>query len=404
MKSLQTKHTVVAALGGFVQWFDNTLFNVLLPLIIFNFVPQDLELNQSFTLLSAYSATLFTRPFGAFIFSHLSDYHGRKKVLAVIPFIMGMATLLLGLCPSIKEIGVAAPAFLLLFTFLHGFSSGGEWPASSTYLYEVNDKSRYITVGFISTLCILSGIFCANILITLSLETGNVEFTGKYSWRLLFLLSSSIAIVTAYMRSKLSESKKWTKPQETFKFSREFKKNKKALGITFLICAADGVIFDLFFNNLFPFTDIVINRNYEFLSAVLALGASYFILKISKKLGVMQSLKVANILFIIFSVIQMWLPNEISLGVYRLIYVLPGFLYLIPLVTKLPELFEITNRAFLLGFARNSSIFIFGGFGLLLLRIYFKPAGYVLALYILMAALLGQLGIYLLSKNEKSAS
>lgn len=189
------------------------------------------------------------------------------------------------------------------------------------------------------------------------------------------------------------------KAQITLHFG-DFVKDIKKILITFMICSIDGVVFNLFFNTLFPFTDSVTNRAYEFIGTTIALIASYPIFKLAKKWGARKSLQMANIVFMILSSVQ-FLLNDEGLGIYRLLYVLPGFLYLIPLVGLIPSLFEKSCRAFLVGLSRNISIFLFGGVGLLLMRFYFKPSGCLLAGYILGTALISFWGMHLLPRQSE---
>jgi len=394
------KDSVIASFGSFVQWFDNTLFSVMLPLIIFNFVPQDINLNESFTFLITYSSTLFTRPFGAFIFAHYADYFGRKKVLVMTCIFMGMSTLFLAVCPSVKTIGVAAPAFLLLFMFLHGFSSGGEWPTSSTYIYEINTKASMAKAGTISSFNMILGILAANLLIQGFLAIKSFVFIGEWSWRLLFIFSSMIAFITAFLRSRIKESSHVLRTEKRFKLISIILKYKKQMLYAFMLSSIDGLIFNLFFNNLYPFTNLNINRAYEFLATVLALSGSWFLYRVSKNLGANRTLKIGLLLLILTATIQLFLPDSIAMGYYRLFYILPTFLYMIPIVGKLPSLFNQENRAFCVGFSRNTALFLFGGIGLVSMRWLFKPAGIYIALYVLILSLLSFLTLQMLAKKN----
>lgn len=392
------KPTIIGSLGSFVQWFDNTLFNVMLPLIIFNFVPKQEELTLQFTLLITYSATLFTRPFGAYIFAHFADIFGRKKILIITSFFMGFATIFLGLCPSVGVIGVAAPAFLLLFTFMHGFSSGGEWPTSSTYLYEINHKDTYARAGLISALMLAFGIFLGNSFISLFIDTKDPFFIVQVSWRLLFGMSSFLAIVTAYYRSKLRESPLWHPPKKRFRILEVVWMEKRKLLVAFGFAGCEGVLFNLFFNSLFPFTDAATNRAFDWIGTALAIVTSFFVYRLSKFLGDVKSIKFAIYSVIILAGMQLILPDFLSFGSFRLMYVIPSFLFIIPFSIKMPSMFPVQNRAICVGFSRNTSIFIFGGMIPILMKWYVKPSGLILASYIIITAVIS---LYCFRKIEK---
>ena len=81
------------------------------------------------TLLSfaTFAVGFVVRPIGGFVFGHVGDRIGRKKTLALTMFLMGGATALMGLLPTAAQIGVLAPALLLLLRIVQGFALGGEW-------------------------------------------------------------------------------------------------------------------------------------------------------------------------------------------------------------------------------------------------------------------------------------
>ena len=109
-KDLKTAARAVS--GNFIQWMNNTLISVMLPLVIANFSPGTLAQNQVLVMLLSYSAAFFGRPFGALIFSHFSDCYGRKKILVTTVTIMGIAMFFLAICPPQKIVGIASVAFL----------------------------------------------------------------------------------------------------------------------------------------------------------------------------------------------------------------------------------------------------------------------------------------------------
>jgi MFS family permease len=65
------------------------------------------------------------RPFGALFFGRIGDLVGRKYAFLVTLVIMGGATALIGVLPTYKTIGFAAPLILILIRVLQGLALGG---------------------------------------------------------------------------------------------------------------------------------------------------------------------------------------------------------------------------------------------------------------------------------------
>ncbi|BCG04363.1 hypothetical protein PPGU19_089310 (plasmid) [Paraburkholderia sp. PGU19] len=67
------------------------------------------------------------RPLSGAVFGHLGDRIGRKKMLVLTMFLMGIATTGIGLLPGYATIGIWAPILLVLLRILQGIAVGGEW-------------------------------------------------------------------------------------------------------------------------------------------------------------------------------------------------------------------------------------------------------------------------------------
>jgi MFS family permease len=398
--SSKIKHIVFATGGNFIQWFDNTLFFVMLPLLIYNFTPKNSGIENLLNSLITFSATLLSRPFGAIIFSNLSDHFGRKQIMILTVFLMGASTLFLSICPDENIIGVAAPAFLLLFTFLHGFASGGEWPNSSCYIYEITDESKKIQAGFIASVQLILGLFLSNVLISLFVESKSYFFVGMISWRILFFISSMLAFFLTQRRFHLQESPKWHKAKEKFHFLKCLQQNRKNLLVSFALSAIDGVMFNSFLSIEYPFAALSENRAYSLVSTFFVLICGYFLYRVVKKLGQINSLKLALFLIIFLALIDLGINDPAIKNFLRITFSLSAFLYLIPLPTLQPALFPPEYRAFCIGLSRTMSIFIFGGLGMIYLKYKVFSSHQVFSIYVLGTCLISYIAVFLLGKKR----
>ena len=77
--------------------------------------------------LATYGVGYLARPLGAFVLGHWGDTRGRKNVLLLCMFLMGLSTMAVGLLPTYHDIGLLAPALW----WCCAWSKASRWPARS---------------------------------------------------------------------------------------------------------------------------------------------------------------------------------------------------------------------------------------------------------------------------------
>ena len=90
-----------SSLGTVFEWYDFYLYATLAPFFAAVFFPPG---NATAALLSAfatYAAGFLVRPFGALVFGRIGDLVGRKYTFLVTIMVMGTATFLVGLLPTL---------------------------------------------------------------------------------------------------------------------------------------------------------------------------------------------------------------------------------------------------------------------------------------------------------------
>ncbi len=120
-KSLIRRVMLSSVIGATIEWYDFFLYGVLADIVLSKqyFPPAD----PAVALLLSYATFavgFLTRPIGGIIFGHFGDRIGRKSVLVATLMIMGVATFAIGLIPTYAQIGLWAPALLLLMRVLQG--------------------------------------------------------------------------------------------------------------------------------------------------------------------------------------------------------------------------------------------------------------------------------------------
>ncbi|KQW21251.1 MFS transporter [Afipia sp. Root123D2] len=206
MTSEERKVIFASSLGTVFEWYDFYIYGTLgayLAKYFFSAVPPNVGF--IFALLT-FAAGFAVRPFGALIFGRLGDLVGRKYTFLITMGLMGVGTFFIGLLPGYDTWGIAAPIVLIGLRLIQGLALGGEYGGAAIYVAEHAPKNKrgYYT-SWIQTTATL-GLFMALLLI-LGIRTwmGDAAF-GDWGWRIPFLLSGILLVVSLWIRLSLAES------------------------------------------------------------------------------------------------------------------------------------------------------------------------------------------------------
>jgi MFS family permease len=192
-------------LGSAIEYYDFLLYGIaatlVFPKIFFALDPKVATLASFATLAVGYVA----RPAGAIMFGHWGDRIGRKKMLMITLYMMGLASFAMGLLPTYHTIGMAAPMALIVLRLVQGFAVGGEWAGATLLSMEhAGKKSR----GFAASI-VGSGAPSGAVMATLALmpfAAMEQEAFLSWGWRVPFLLSAILVVIAAYLRSSVEET------------------------------------------------------------------------------------------------------------------------------------------------------------------------------------------------------
>jgi MFS family permease len=253
-----------SSLGTMFEWYDFYIYGTLAAFLAKYFFTPDLPENVRFIFtLLAFAAGFAVRPFGALIFGRLGDMIGRKYTFLITMTLMGIGTFLIGLLPGYASWGVLAPTVLIALRLIQGLALGGEYGGAAIYVAEhaPANKRGYYT-AWIQTTATL-GLFMALLLI-LGIRTwvGEPAFAGDGGngvsiggltfggWRIPFLLSAILLVVSIWIRLQLNESPLFLRMVEEGKASKrplseafgEWKNARIALAALFGATAGEAVV------------------------------------------------------------------------------------------------------------------------------------------------------------------
>ena len=208
-----------AALGSFagavVDWYDFLLYGITAALV-FNreFFPQIGPAMGTLAAFATFGVGFLFRPLGGVIFGHFGDRLGRKRMLMLTVWMMGIATALIGVLPSFASIGWWAPVLLVTLRAIQGFAVGGEWGGAALLSVESapkNKKAFYssgVQVGYGVGLLLSTG------LVSLISQLTTDEQFLSWGWRIPFIFSVVLVIAALWIRNGMEESTEFEQQRE----------------------------------------------------------------------------------------------------------------------------------------------------------------------------------------------
>lgn len=205
--------------GTLIEWYDFYIFGSLATIISQQFFPKGHETVALLSTLATFATGFIVRPFGALVFGRVGDVVGRKYAFMVTLLIMGLATTAIGLLPSYETIGIMAPILLLLLRLLQGLALGGEYGGAATYVAEHSpDGKRGFYTSFIQTTATLGLFVSLGVILATRLGLGEDAFSD-WGWRIPFLLSVVLVLVSYFIRRRMEESPVFTQMKKEGKGS-----------------------------------------------------------------------------------------------------------------------------------------------------------------------------------------
>ena len=209
------KRVVAASSAGTAfEWYDFFIFGSLATTIqkVF-FAGLDPTAGLA-AALGLFAAGFAFRPLGALIFGVIGDRLGRKGAFLATVSLMGASTFLIGVLPTYATAGIVSPILLILLRILQGIALGGEYGGAAIYVAEhASNDRRGATTGWIQITASL-GLIAGLLVILGTRKSIGEEAFLDWGWRVPFLVSVVLLIISVWLRFKLSESPAFAKLKE----------------------------------------------------------------------------------------------------------------------------------------------------------------------------------------------
>ncbi len=194
-------------IGSALEYYDFFIYataaSLVFPQIFFPSTNPTVAIVAS---LATYGVGYIARPIGAFVLGHWGDTHGRKNVLLVCLFLMGLSTMAVGLLPTYQQVGVWAPILLVVLRLIQGFAVAGEISGASSMILEHAPFGRRGYFASFTLQGVQAGqILAAAVFLPLTYALPNEAF-ATWGWRVPFLLSVLVLVAGYIIRREVEET------------------------------------------------------------------------------------------------------------------------------------------------------------------------------------------------------
>jgi MFS transporter, MHS family, proline/betaine transporter len=240
-KAMLRKAVVAGSIGNVMEWYDWSIYGFYASIISKQFFPSVDPLASLLMTFAVFAVGFLMRPLGSLFFGPYGDRVGRRKALAAAVIMMAVGTVMIGLVPNYNQIGIAAPILLVVARLIQGFSAGGEWGGSTSFLVEYAPKNKRGLYGSWQQVSTGGGLLAGSLVSTIFSFAMSPETLNSWGWRIPFLIGILLGILGLYLRMKIDDTPKFKEAEvthETVKtplkemFTKHPKQILKSIGFT----------------------------------------------------------------------------------------------------------------------------------------------------------------------------
>ncbi|MBA2742768.1 MAG: MFS transporter [Chthoniobacterales bacterium] len=194
------------SIGNAVEWFDFYSFTVFGTYFAHHFFASGREDQDLLGVLGVFAAGFVMRPVGSWFFGRYADQRGRRAALTLSVMLMAGGSLLIAVNPGIGTIGGGAAVLLFGARLIQGFSVGGEYGTSATYMSEMATRNARGFYSSFQYLTLVSGQVLALVLQIILQSTLSDAALHAWGWRIPFVVGALAAVTVLWLRRGMVES------------------------------------------------------------------------------------------------------------------------------------------------------------------------------------------------------
>ncbi|GHH88672.1 MFS transporter [Streptomyces sulfonofaciens] len=213
-RSVPRRVLLASTIGSAIEWYDFYLYSTASALVLGPlFFPSQSPTAGTLASFATYAAGFVARPLGGVIFGHFGDRIGRKSMLVLTLLIMGVATFLVGVLPTYKQAGIAAPILLVSLRVVQGIGIGGEWGGGVLMSGEHAPANRRGLYASFPASGFPLGLFASTAMFRLVSQLPS-DALLSWGWRLPFLASIVLVAIGVFVRLGVAESPEFVRVQQ----------------------------------------------------------------------------------------------------------------------------------------------------------------------------------------------
>lgn len=360
------KQVISTAICSTLAWscdlFDLFIILFVAPTIGELFFPAHNPILSLAAVYASYAVTLVMRPLGSAIFGPYADRNGRRSAMIVAVGGIGVVTGLMGLLPTIHQVGLLAPVLFILLRVLQGVFVGGVVSSSHTIGTETAAPHiRGLVSGIIGAGAAIGSLLASGLYFIVAQIFPGDEF-AVWGWRVMFFGGFLGAILSALIYRIVDESPLWLdaeKKKKTTSPLRElFTRQYAGINVVNMMIVIGAAVQIYLTQSYLPaFLKLINKVSVTDLGGILVL-ANFVAIAATPTFGYLSDivgrkrififLGLANLILIPYCYVQLTQLSPDSLGMiylYALILTFCGNAVLAPIIIFLNERFPTKLRA-----------------------------------------------------------
>jgi MHS family proline/betaine transporter-like MFS transporter len=408
-----TKLIVAASLGNALEFYEILVYGYFAVIISKVFFPASDPAVSILITLGSFGVSFLSRPIGALFLGDYGDRRGRKKALTLSIVLMTIGTGLMTIMPSYDTLGLLSPILVICARLLQGFSVGGEFASSVTFMVE----HRPDRAGFFASWQWSSQGFAAliatglGVLLTSTMSPADLQAWG---WRIPFAVGLLIGPIGYYIRNNMEETPEFSKagPPRTPMRDLIVTQWDLLLLVIGTVIISTSSQYLLVYMPTYAIRELHLPQYLSYTAAVAAAALQTvvvpFVGMLVDRVGQTRIMMTAAALFCITAYPAFaLLASHASIGVLIAMVCWIGFLkscYSGSLPSLMAKVFPAATRVSGLSLSYNVGVTIFGGFAGFFAQSLIDLTGSKLApsFYIIVTAFLSFVALFILRMRDKS--